>query len=236
MSERRQQTLLQLGEQDRDQLLHSSAGNSSGLNPSFKRSLSAVYRIDSSALRKWEKEAMRNVQKQQQFKRANSMPNILKRSQMIGQHPATFLASQSDISSKAQTEPVDNIKLTYIDAFRSTTPHPVPILKHSSDDVVYEYVEPHSISFMSDKSYSIDRRPPLPKRPPSATALPVYDQVCDTPTGQKQEENEYLKPIQTAPSTPVGIPLSRPPQKPGNAFYIYSQPGHLQNSNLHQQS
>jgi hypothetical protein len=157
---------LQLGEQDRDQLLHSSVGHT---QPSFKRSLSAVYKIDSTALRKWEKEAMRNVQKQQ-FKRANSMPNIVKKHPPLLHHQSGFLASQSDLSSRAQTEPVDvsqigdfchsifqNIKLTYLDPLRSTTPHLQPILKQPSDEVVYEYVEPHSISFASEKSYTVDR-------------------------------------------------------------------------------
>jgi hypothetical protein len=63
------------------------------------------------------------------------------------------------------------------------------------------------------------RRPPLPKRPGSSTALPVYDQVFDTPRStpingspKEEAENEYLKPIQSGSSTPVGIPIMK--QKP----------------------
>lgn len=47
---------------------------------------------------------MRNVQKQQQFKRANSMPNIVKKSAM--KRSSNLLSSQSDLS-QAQTEPVE---------------------------------------------------------------------------------------------------------------------------------
>jgi hypothetical protein len=48
---------------------------------------------------------MKSMQKQQ-FKRANSMPNIAKKS-ALRSSSNVIISSQSDLSSHAQTEPID---------------------------------------------------------------------------------------------------------------------------------
>ncbi|KAI6211735.1 hypothetical protein M3Y96_00465900 [Aphelenchoides besseyi] len=208
---------IEIAEQDRDQLLnsgHSSAMGSgpagsrtTGSTPGFKRSMSAVYKIESAALKKWEREQMRQLQRNEAqrsaaFKRTNSMPNIVKKagfpSQTIAGSKQFMMNSQSDISSRAVTEPVDILQMNSIQS-RPFIPRPSPTAT-PQDEVVYEYVEPHSLSLVSD-SY-IDRRPALPKRPlGSVTALNVYDSVhessgTNTPTRLTGQEgdNEYLKP------------------------------------------
>ncbi|CAD5226682.1 unnamed protein product [Bursaphelenchus xylophilus] len=148
----------------------------------FKRSKSAIYKIDSKELRKWEKEQMKIMQKTA-FKRANSMPNIKK---MVSKPSLNLMSSTSDIS-KAVTEPATAPRVNFFDL-----PH-----KEDDDDLIYEYVEANTVSLNSDRTYNSG--PPLPKRPTTSTKLPVYDSVFDN-----AEEEEYLKPRSVA-STPVGI-------------------------------
>ncbi|KAI6206751.1 hypothetical protein M3Y94_00948300 [Aphelenchoides besseyi] len=191
---------IEIAEQDRDQLLNSGHSSAMGSGPAgsrttgstsgFKRSMSAVYKIESAALKKWEREQMRQLQRNEAqrsaaFKRTNSMPNIVKKvgfpSQTIAGSKQFVMNSQSDISSRAVTEPVDILQMNSIQS-RPFIPRPSPTAT-PQDEVVYE-------------------RPALPKRPlGSVTALNVYDSVHDTSgtntptrlTGQECD-NEYLKP------------------------------------------
>ncbi|CAD5219011.1 unnamed protein product [Bursaphelenchus okinawaensis] len=177
---------IELPEEDDEHLLRVMSSNDNR----FKRSKSAIYKIDSKELRKWEREQLKIMQKTA-FKRANSMPNMKK---MPSKPSVNFMSSTSDIS-KAFTEPVPRVN--FIDQKPES----------SDDDVMYEYVEANTISLKSDRTYNTG--PPLPKRPVTSTKLPVYDSVFDNVA--KEPEEDYLQPRSIA-STPIGLtaPKSAP--------------------------
>ncbi|KAK6029100.1 Clc-like protein [Ostertagia ostertagi] len=81
----------------------------------FKRSFSAIYRVDSQSLRQWERDYMRNARERQQqsegssFKRTASMPNFSKKQRKAAQRKLAdrssreLFSSASNITDTTQT-------------------------------------------------------------------------------------------------------------------------------------
>ncbi|XGW28027.1 hypothetical protein V3C99_008102 [Haemonchus contortus] len=86
---------------DERQLL--SDGRSS--SQPFKRSFSAIYRVDSQSLRQWERDYMRNARERQQrsqespFKRTASMPNFSKKQAKLAERKLADRSSREVFSS-----------------------------------------------------------------------------------------------------------------------------------------
>lgn len=104
---------------DESQLL--SHGHSSSTAP-FKRSFSAIYRVDSHSLRQWERDYMRNAREQQQssetsFKRTSSMPNFSKKQRkaaqrkMAGKGNRELFSSTSNITDTTHTGSVNTLEM-----------------------------------------------------------------------------------------------------------------------------
>ncbi|KAH7721889.1 Protein Y67A10A.9 [Aphelenchoides avenae] len=149
---------IEVQEDDNNQLLNSIGSSSNDRITPFKRAYSAVYKIDSSELRKWEREAMRRVE-QNNFKRANSMPNIKKG---IMRSSSIIMAHSNSDISKAATEPAQrvgntahtmNIAVTSGAHCRQDALRDRPLIP---EEVVYEYVDPSSISLSSTRMNTLD--------------------------------------------------------------------------------
>uniref|UniRef100_A0A914DW33 Uncharacterized protein n=2 Tax=Acrobeloides nanus TaxID=290746 RepID=A0A914DW33_9BILA len=216
---------IEVNESDSDQLLLS------GSDQPFKRSFSAIYKIDSVALRKWEREQMKSL-RQNNFKRANSVPNF-RRGQAISS--PVFMHSNSDIS-KAVTEPLPQSILSKkkpmlphtnfhrMRSFSSSLPPQPPEDRDqfpAADGPIYEYVDHNSISLNSTiKLDTLDRKAVDWSEP--KTSLNVYDKVHDSRSPSivddvlpvTVDENEYLKPKRTNASSLIpSYSRPRPPVK-----------------------
>uniref|UniRef100_A0A914YXG0 Uncharacterized protein n=1 Tax=Panagrolaimus superbus TaxID=310955 RepID=A0A914YXG0_9BILA len=232
--------LVKIEVEDNDSLQLLGSGSSS---QPFKRSYSAVYKIDSVALRKWEKEAMKGFKKNN-FKRANSMPNIKKGQQHRPFQTPSYMHSNSDIS-KAFTDPAHfntgamqresmalsethlaehytGILPTGGSAFPANASDPVyppPLPPNNPDDVVYEYVEHNSISLSSTLGKN---QHPSPVK--DGTSLNYYDKVASSSPSISShqkihtiEDNEYLRPKNPKSTT---IPAYSEPSK---ERYLYEK-------------
>uniref|UniRef100_A0A7E5A0Y6 Protein ECM7 n=1 Tax=Panagrellus redivivus TaxID=6233 RepID=A0A7E5A0Y6_PANRE len=205
---------IELEDNDSHQLI--SAGSS---DQPFKRSFSAVYKIDSVALRKWEREYMKSVRRSK-FNRANSLPNIKKGQTKPIQSPA-FMHSSSDIS-KAFTDPArfttgpmqpqpavsttefhhTHDQYTRIlphggSAFPASTNEPVypPPVLPKTDDVVYEYVDHNTISLNSSiKLDTLGQRNSNGNSPikEDSTTLNVYDRVMNSKPPSLENQSVHI--------------------------------------------
>ncbi|KAI1726637.1 clc-like domain-containing protein [Ditylenchus destructor] len=185
---------------DNARLIHiqrsSNGPSGSGSDSSqFKRSYSAVYKIDSAALRKWEKNTMKNVARTD-FKRTNSMPNIKKGILHQRTMSSSILQSSTDIS-KAFTDPPRQ----FIPSANRKLAANVTRAESPEDDMIYEYVDQHSMSLNS----TLKLNPEVPTSRSTAnlvTAMHTYDRVpseCYSQNSrthllQAEADNEYLKP------------------------------------------
>ncbi|EYB94746.1 hypothetical protein Y032_0167g102 [Ancylostoma ceylanicum] len=116
---------------DESQLL--SSRNSS---QPFKRSFSAIYRVDSQSLRQWERDYMRNAQERQErqedehtFKRTTSMPYYSKKQRaaaqkkLAGRSAHDFFSSTSNITETTHTGSMNILERNQP---RSVSAQPVP--------------------------------------------------------------------------------------------------------------
>uniref|UniRef100_A0A915E575 Uncharacterized protein n=1 Tax=Ditylenchus dipsaci TaxID=166011 RepID=A0A915E575_9BILA len=109
----------------------------------FKRSYSAVYKIDSASLRKWERNAMRSVGGRTDFKRINSMPNFKKEMSQSSRDFPAIIQSNSNIS-KAFTEPTHQFIPSSHRKQSASAPEPQPMISAESgegEEMIYEYVD-----------------------------------------------------------------------------------------------
>uniref|UniRef100_A0A1I7UVD4 Clc-like protein n=1 Tax=Caenorhabditis tropicalis TaxID=1561998 RepID=A0A1I7UVD4_9PELO len=170
------------------------------LSNNFKRSFSAVYRVDSSALRQWEKSYLKNAMEkgEQNFKRTASVPNFSKnhrkskRAQRSGQD---FFSSTSNITEVSHfgsnitmnTQVTKDTTQTAPAAVACPVPPGKPLKSALKTPIqgrreleppnTYEYCE----STIGVSSFLGSRTPTRPNHP--------YDEVYETIPGE-----DYLEP------------------------------------------
>uniref|UniRef100_A0A915BFJ0 Clc-like protein n=1 Tax=Parascaris univalens TaxID=6257 RepID=A0A915BFJ0_PARUN len=131
----------------------------------FKRSFSAIYKVDSAALRRWEKDYMskcrpQSTTKEANFKRAASMPNVKKgrRSRQLLQNSSNLSRSSTNIFAETSSGVLTATTNTFDSSYRKTALSPTKLASKSSlkqsmpmpsddHDVTYEYMPCDGIYF-----------------------------------------------------------------------------------------
>lgn len=186
-----------------------------GSSQQFKRSFSAIYKVDSAALRRWEREYMQKMKtetsvKQTNFKRAASMPNV-KRGQRVGQRPPSFsdLARSSsnvhlDIDGSNLTGTTNTISSNKAWISTSSTMNtPKPVLKSA---LKQPSIQVSSFTDDNDVTYEV-----LPcdvqyaTRPDLRQKGSILETTITPPPGQQTSINVYDKVYESVQEPPMVI-------------------------------
>ncbi|KAL3074143.1 hypothetical protein niasHT_033351 [Heterodera trifolii] len=177
--------LLRLSAASSTYVPHQQHRNQNGGPPpmQFRRSppagrKSAIYKIESNDLKRWERERMRTVEKGSQFKRTNSMPMIRRQ---LSDHQLHNASSISDLSNPGIMV-VGGPSQTPFCPIRGTANGPCYAPAATPADVIYEYVDQGSLSLASTLKAGDFLR--------SRSKFNVYDPVPPMSNGQQQHRQQ----------------------------------------------
>ncbi|CAJ0604602.1 unnamed protein product [Cylicocyclus nassatus] len=172
----------------------------------FKRSFSAIYRVDSQSLRQWERDYIRNAQERQQrppdertFKRTISMPNYSKKQKAAAQKKFTarpgrdLFSSTSNMTESTHTGSVNTLERNQTRTVPAqpppptiSSPQPNPKLKsalktpqQSRKSINFDDSDiTYEYLACDDVSVGVSSFSGTSKKPPSQrTYDPIYEQI-----------------------------------------------------------